>query len=108
MGALPVKTYTNAIKEDWLSSFPGLFVATVQKYLLKLVQTVMEHLHIILKRIGPTSSTEIVKIKELMESIIEPDIEMEQQILLLDRKHKVGVAVFKFKKLNSMISMDLP
>ena len=31
MGALPVKTYTAAIKEGWLSSFPVLIVEAVNK-----------------------------------------------------------------------------
>ena len=108
MGELPVKTYTNAIKEGWLSSFLGLTVEAVQKHLPKSVQSVMGHLHMIRKGIRPTPGDKIVEINELMESIMEPDIEMELQPIPLNRKHKVGVAVFKFNELNGMISTDLP
>ena len=60
MGALPVKTYTNAIKEGWLSSFPGLIVAAVRKHLPKSVQSVMGHLHMIRKGMRPTPGKKIV------------------------------------------------
>ena len=49
MGAFPVKTYLEAIKEGWLSSFPGLSSEAVKKHLLKSAQTVMGHLHMIRK-----------------------------------------------------------
>ena len=80
----------------------------VRKHLPKSVQSAMEHLHMIRKGIRPTPGTKVVEINELMESIMEPDIEMELQELPLNWKHKVGVAVFKFNELNGMISTDLP
>ena len=74
-----MKTYTNAIKERWLSSFPVLTVEAVQKHLPKLVQAAMGHLHMVRKGIRPTPDTKGVEINELMDSIIEPDIETQSQ-----------------------------
>ena len=54
MGASPVKTYTEAIKEGWLLSFPDLSVEAIRKHLPKSAQTVMGHLHMIRKGICPT------------------------------------------------------
>ena len=54
MGAFPVKKDLEAIKEGWLSSFPGLSVKVVKKHLPKSTQTVMGHLHMICKGIRPT------------------------------------------------------
>ena len=61
----------------------------------------------ICKGICPTPGEKVVKIIELMDSTIEPDIEIEPQELTLKRKHKIGVVVFKFDKLIGMISTDL-
>ena len=109
MGALPVKTYTAAIKEGWLSSFLGLSVQAVNKHLPKSAQTVMGHLHMIRKGIRPTPGKKTVEINELMNEVMEPDYdETICHELPLNRKHKVGVAVFKFDELNGMISTDLP
>lgn len=38
---------------------------------------------------------------------MEPNTKMEQQEVPLDRKHKVGIVVFKFEELNGMIWIDL-
>ena len=40
-----VKTYTHAIKMNWLSTFMGLSVEAVQKHLPKSEQVTMGHLH---------------------------------------------------------------
>ena len=45
MNAPAIKTYTHAIKMNWLSTFPGLSVEAVQKYLPKSDQESMGHLH---------------------------------------------------------------
>ena len=109
MGALPVKTYTAAIKEGWLSSFPGLSVEAVNKNLPKYVQTVMRHLHMILKGIRPTPGKKTVEIIKLMNEVMEPDYdETILHELPLNRKQKVGVSVFKFDELNGLITTDLP
>ena len=73
MGALPVKTYTAAIKEGWLSSFPGLSVEAVNKHLPKSVQTVMGQLHMIRKGIHPTPGEKTVEINKLMNEVMESD-----------------------------------
>ena len=109
MGALPVKTYTTAIKEGWLSSFPGLSVEAVHKHLPKSVQSVMEHLHMIRKGIRPTPGDKTVEINELMNESMNPDYDENiRQELPLNQKNKVGVSVFQFDELNGMISTDLP
>ena len=54
MGAFSVKTYLEAIKEGWLSSFPGLSVEAVKKHLPKSTQTVMGYPYMICKGICPT------------------------------------------------------
>ena len=93
MGVLPVKTYT----------------AVIHKHLLKSVQSVMGHLHMIHKGIRPTSGDKTVEINALMNEVIEPDYDENIcQELPLNQKHKVGVSVFKFDELNGMISTDLP
>ena len=51
MNAPTVKTYTHAIKMNWLSTFPGLSVEAVQKHLSKSDKTSMGHLHRIRKNI---------------------------------------------------------
>ena len=66
MGAFLVKTYLEAIKEGWLSSFTGLSVEAVRKHLPKSAQTVMGHLHMIRKGIRPTPGEKTVEINELM------------------------------------------
>ena len=109
MGALPVKTYIAAIKEGWLSSFPGLLVEAVHKHLPKSVQSVIRHLHMIRKGIRPTPGDKTVEINELMNESMKPDYDENIcQELPLKRNHKVGVSVFQFDELNEMISTDLP
>ena len=109
MGVLPVKTYTAAIKEGWLSSFSGLTVEAVNKHLIKSIHTVMGYLHMVYKEIHPTPGEKIVEINELMNEVMAPDYDENiLQELPLNRKHKVGVSVFKFDGLNGMISTDLP
>ena len=75
MGAIPVITYTAAIKEGWLSSFPGLSVEVVYKHLPKTIQSVMGHLHMIHKGICPSPGNKIVEVIELMNLVMEPDYE---------------------------------
>ena len=68
MGALPVKTYTNAIQKGWLITFPGLTAIAVRKHLPKLVQIAMGHLHMVRKGVRPTPGDKVVEIvKELVE-----------------------------------------
>ena len=109
MGALPVEMYTEAIKEGWLSSFLGLPVKSVHKHFPKSAQTVMGHLHMIRKGIRPTPGDKTIKINEWMNEVMKPDYdEIIRNELSLNRKHKVGVSVFKFDELNGIISTDLP
>ena len=109
MGALPVKTYTAAIKEGWLSLFLGLLVEAVHKHLPKSAQSVMGHLHMIRKGIRSTPGNKTVEINELMNTSMDPDYDENiLHELPLNRKHKVGVSLFKFDEVNGMISTDLP
>ena len=71
--AFPVKTYLEAIKEGWLSSFPGLSVEAVRKQLPKPAQTVMGHLHMIRNGICPTPGEKTVEINELINETMNPD-----------------------------------
>ena len=41
MGAPVVKTYINTIKNNWLSTFPGLTIEAVKQPLSKTIQTTM-------------------------------------------------------------------
>ena len=51
----------------------------------------------------------MVEINELVNEAMNPDFhENIRHKLPLNRKHKVGVSVFKFDELNAMISSDLP
>lgn len=88
MGALPVKTYLAAIKAQNISSFPGLLEGAVLKGLPATIQTKMGHLNMIWKGICPTPGMKTAEINELMDSVIELDIEMEQHEMPLDRKKK--------------------
>ena len=107
MDALLVKTYTTAIKEGWLLSFPGLLVEAVHNHLPKFVQSVMDHLHMIRKGIRPTPGDKTVEINKLMHAVIGPDYDGNfLNELPLNQKHNEGVSVFKFDKLNGMISTD--
>ena len=96
MGAFPVKTYLEAIKEGWLSSFPGLSVEAVRKHLLKSAQTVIGHLHMICKGICPKSGEKkTVEINVSMNETMNPEYDKNiHHELPLNRKHKVGVSVF--------------
>jgi hypothetical protein len=48
IGSLPVKTLcSNAIDNDWLTSFPGLTSSAIRKHLPKLISTAMGHMHMI-------------------------------------------------------------
>ena len=67
----------------------------------------MGHLHMIPKGIRPTPGEKTVEINELMDSIMKPDIIMEQQPVPLNQHHQVDVNVFRFAELNGMISTDL-
>lgn len=61
------------------------------------------------KGIHLTPGKKTVEINELMNEVMEPDYdETIRHELPLNRKHKVGVSVFKFDELNGMISTDLP
>ena len=44
MGAPVVKPYINAIKNNWLTTFPGLTVEAVKRHLPKTIQTTMGHM----------------------------------------------------------------
>ena len=54
MGAPVVKTYINAIKNNWLSTFLGLTVEAVKQHLPKIIQTTMGHMHQVRQNIRPT------------------------------------------------------
>ena len=109
MGAFSVKTYLEAIKEGLLSLIQGVTVEAARKHLPKSAQTVMGHLHMISKGIRPTPGEKTVEINELMNETMKPDNDANiRHEIPLNRKHKVGVSVFKFNELNRMISTDLP
>ena len=51
----------------------------------------------------------MVEINELMNEAMNPNYDENiRHKLPLNRKHKVGVFVFKFNELNGIISSDLP
>ena len=102
MKASAVKTYTHAIKMNWLSIFPGLSVDAVQKHLPKSDQTPMGHRHQIRKNIGSTTKITPEMIMNKMDN--EPLLEPPQKIN--NQEHYVEINIVNFKNLNGMISTD--
>ena len=73
MGAPVVKTYINAIKNNWLTTFPGLTVEAVTRHLPKTIQTTMGHMHRVRQNIHSTQKVTTTMIMEETED--EPTLD---------------------------------
>ena len=74
-GAQVVKTRIKAIDKEWFTSFQGLKSDAVYNYLPKPIQTTIDHMHQICKRIQPTSKVTtdyITKVDEVTDRTRTP------------------------------------
>ena len=103
LGSPPPATLIDTIKNDRLSTFPGLSVEGVRRHLPKALATPMGHMH---KYRQNMRSTKTPTIDELMNEEFEPDIVLEPPRQILDQKDYVGVKVIKFEDLKGTIATD--
>ena len=102
MNGPAVGTYINAIKNNWLATFPGLTAEAVLKHLPKAVQTAMGHLHRVRKNLRSTTK---VTLDMIMNEITdEPALDPPRKIH--NREHYVCINAIGFPELNGMISTD--
>ena len=102
MGAPVVKTYTNAIKNNWLTTFPGLTVEAIKQHLPKTIQTTMGHMHRVRQNV---QSTQKITSSMIMEES-EEEIILEPPRQLIDRHHNVSINTINMEKINGMINTD--
>ena len=102
MGAPVLNTYIKAIKNNWLSTFPGLTIKVVQLNLPKTLQTVIGHQQRPKQNIRSTKN--IVTTMMMNETKYEMTLEPPCQVL--HKKYNVGIIPKMFEKIQGMISTN--
>ena len=106
LGSVAPPTLIKAIKNGYLTTFPGLTVQAVRKYLPKSIPYYMSYIHKIRKNTRSTKKPSVEEMMTIDDGTFDP---IPQPQKIKNRIHQVGVQTIdhdEFTQLTGMISTD--